>query len=313
MDIPDTIYLSKYCHIQWIDATLPRLETGASAAKTLHPEVDHAEAALLTPLHRMAIIDTQFRHAGTLRVTALNTPIYMLGYISGSAGIGMQSVAAPGPFPGGAFTGAIRTTADVRIPPGQTILVVTSHPVPAPATDPDRFTPCPVPLNAEMRMALELIMAQARILSGQTLTPALAKACEWGLASLLGIVADDRPGKRSAGEAVDLLYQEVLLDIQANCWRHDFSIGQVAQRHKINVRTLQKMFQNRGTTPKEYITAARLQMAHRALLDPAGARKKICDIAYESGFSSIATFNRLFHERFGQSPSTMRTSMRALA
>lgn len=261
----------------------------------------------------MAIIDTQFRHAGTLRVMALNTPIYMLGYISGSAGIGAQGVAAPGPFPGSVFTGAIRTAAEVGIPPGQTMLVVTSHPVPAPATDPDRFAPCPAPLNAEVHIALELIMAQARILSGQTLTPALAKACEWGLASLLGIVADDRPGKRSAGEAIDLLYQQVLLDIQANCWRHDFNISQVAQRHKLNVRTLQKMFQTRGTTPKEYITAARLQLAHRALLDPASARKKICDIAYESGFSSIATFNRLFHERFGQPPSTMRTSMRALA
>lgn len=310
--ISGTIYHSKYCRIEWIDATSSNLNTSIFRRHAANQEIYPTISTEITPLQRICIVSAQIISTLTLRVTSLDTPIYILGYASLPTRTSEQNLAETWPVHDGVFTGSIHTSADVRIPPGHTILVVTPHPVASSATARDQFAACPVPSSADVRIALDLIMALARTLSGQTLTPTLAKACEWGLASLLGIVAGHRPTKRSAGEAADLIYQQVLLDIQANCWHHDFSICQVAQRHKLNVRTLQKMFQAHGTTPREYITATRLEIAQRALRDPANAGKKICDIAFEAGFSSIATFNRLFHERLGQPPSTIRMSMHAL-
>ncbi|MDI4664278.1 helix-turn-helix transcriptional regulator [Xanthobacter autotrophicus] len=158
--------------------------------------------------------------------------------------------------------------------------------------------------------ALDILVAHARSLLGRPLPPALALFCESGLLGLLAFAAG--PGGNAsarspdARDARDALYQEILLDIAANCSRHDFGVSQVAQRHRINVRTLQKLFQQHGTTLKEHLTWSRLQLARSALADPANAGKKVSDIAFEAGFNDIATFNRLFRRTFGRTPSSLR-------
>ncbi|MFS8037169.1 helix-turn-helix transcriptional regulator [Xanthobacter sp. AM11] len=168
-------------------------------------------------------------------------------------------------------------------------------------------------LAAGAHPALEVLMAQAAILVGRTLTPAVAQVCEAGLRGLLSVALADGSADAARAGGADLLYQEILLDIAANCGRQDYGVVQVAQRHKVNVRTLQKMFQKHGTTLKERITAARLQLACRALLDPANAERKVSDIGYEAGFNDVNTFNRLFRKTFGQPPSAFRAAPLLLA
>ncbi|HBK27529.1 MAG TPA: AraC family transcriptional regulator [Dialister sp.] len=58
-----------------------------------------------------------------------------------------------------------------------------------------------------------------------------------------------------------------------------------------------------GMTPKEYIDHLRLNHAKEALRH---TDKKIIDIAYETGFTSLSAFNRFFKKKTGMTPSTYR-------
>lgn len=55
-----------------------------------------------------------------------------------------------------------------------------------------------------------------------------------------------------------------------------------------------------------YVNGFRVGAAQAALADPARGRDTILAIAYESGFASLATFNRVFRDATGQTPSDYR-------
>jgi AraC-like DNA-binding protein len=59
-----------------------------------------------------------------------------------------------------------------------------------------------------------------------------------------------------------------------------------------------------GYSPQEYITHLRLQMASAQLL---GSDKRILDIALESGFATLSSFNRDFKRQLGCSPRAWRS------
>lgn len=58
-----------------------------------------------------------------------------------------------------------------------------------------------------------------------------------------------------------------------------------------------------GVTPKEYTDLLRLEMAKGLILN---TDKKIIDIAFEVGFSSLSVFNRFFKRKTGKTPSQYR-------
>ncbi|MBC6980216.1 helix-turn-helix domain-containing protein [Caulobacter sp. 17J80-11] len=62
---------------------------------------------------------------------------------------------------------------------------------------------------------------------------------------------------------------------------------------------------------RSFLNAWRVAAAKRALLDPALADEKIASLAFDSGFASLASFNRAFKLQEGLSPSDFRA--RALA
>lgn len=156
--------------------------------------------------------------------------------------------------------------------------------------------------------ALGILLAQGRALIGHTPPPALAQACETHLVSLLAFAAGGgqaRPAPAGTPRR-HTLFQDIQRTVATQCIRHDFSAAQAATQHNMNVRTLQKLFQEHGTTFREYVTRARLEIAHQALLQAGNAGRKICDIAFEAGFNDIATFNRLFRRYFGGTPTAFR-------
>jgi AraC-like DNA-binding protein len=55
-----------------------------------------------------------------------------------------------------------------------------------------------------------------------------------------------------------------------------------------------------------YVNGFRVAAAQAALADPARGRDTILAIAYESGFASLATFNRVFRDATGKTPSEYR-------
>lgn len=153
--------------------------------------------------------------------------------------------------------------------------------------------------------SLDILLAQAGALLGRTLTPALAQACESGL---VGLLASATSGHLATGASSrrEALFRDILRTIAEASNHHDFSAAQVAHQYGINLRTLQKLFQQRGTTFRDHVTRQRLGVALRALRDPARRSRRIADIALEAGFNDIATFNRLFRKQFGVPPSVVR-------
>ena len=60
-----------------------------------------------------------------------------------------------------------------------------------------------------------------------------------------------------------------------------------------------------GVTPHQYLIAARLRRAATAL---AASRRPVLEIALDSGFGDLSTFNHRFRATFGATPTQYRAS-----
>ncbi|MFG1379205.1 helix-turn-helix transcriptional regulator [Xanthobacter autotrophicus] len=268
------------------------------------PQEETALAFQAVALHSVTIIGGKADGPGNFHVTAAPEPGIFIGRCSESATVRIEDMQPLAIAAGRAFLGVVAREAELHYAAGEVTLVLFPRQVLKLA---DALKAAPFGVSAGPDPALDILVSQAAGFLGRQLSPALALFCESALLGLLAFAAG--PGGSAAArrpDGRDALYQEILLDIAANCSRHDFGVSQVAQRHKINVRTLQKMFQQHGVTLKEHLTWSRLHLARSALTDPANAGKKVSDIAFEAGFNDIATFNRLFRKSFGRTPSSLR-------
>jgi AraC-like DNA-binding protein len=84
------------------------------------------------------------------------------------------------------------------------------------------------------------------------------------------------------------------------------STAEIAARHGVNPRYVQRLFEKDGTTFTDYVLAQRLAFAHRLLSDPLRAGAKISTIAVDAGFGDLSYFNRRFRRRYGVAPSELR-------
>ncbi|MBV8738798.1 MAG: helix-turn-helix domain-containing protein [Alphaproteobacteria bacterium] len=71
---------------------------------------------------------------------------------------------------------------------------------------------------------------------------------------------------------------------------------------------LYRVFAARGEAVAKYVRELRLQRAYELLTRNDTRRVQIGDIAYHCGFEEPAHFTRLFHQRFGLTPSELRSS-----
>ena len=60
-----------------------------------------------------------------------------------------------------------------------------------------------------------------------------------------------------------------------------------------------------GMTPYQYLLSARMR---RAALELASSRRPVLDIALDSGFGDLSTFNHRFRATFGATPTQYRAS-----
>jgi AraC-like DNA-binding protein len=84
------------------------------------------------------------------------------------------------------------------------------------------------------------------------------------------------------------------------------SIDDVAARHRLPVRYIQRLFEGAGTTFTEFVLGERLALAHRMLTDARHPDRPVGTIAFDSGFNHLSYFNRAFRARFGAAPSDIR-------
>jgi AraC-like DNA-binding protein len=88
----------------------------------------------------------------------------------------------------------------------------------------------------------------------------------------------------------------------------DLSVAVLAVRHRLPVRSVQRLFEAEGITFTDFVLGERLSRAHRMLSDIVD--RPISTIAFDCGFQHISYFNRVFRLRFGAAPSDVRAQAR---
>ncbi|WP_162240931.1 AraC family transcriptional regulator [Bradyrhizobium tropiciagri] len=102
----------------------------------------------------------------------------------------------------------------------------------------------------------------------------------------------------------------VKADVGERIGEYSLSLAAVARRQKIAPRQIQRLFAGEGTTFSDFVLDRRLVRAHSLLSDPRSSGRSISTIAFEAGFGDLSYFNRTFRQRYGATPSDIRTAPR---
>jgi AraC-like DNA-binding protein len=116
-----------------------------------------------------------------------------------------------------------------------------------------------------------------------------------------GAPVTDRGGMRAA--RLDAIKGYVISRIG----HEEVTISDVSARHRITPRTLQRLFEEHGSTFSAFKLEQQLAYARRLLATDKEASRTIADIAYAAGFSDLSYFHRSFRRRFGMTPSDFRS------
>jgi len=77
----------------------------------------------------------------------------------------------------------------------------------------------------------------------------------------------------------------------------------------VSKRYIQQLFEENGRTLSGEIMNERLHAARSSLANPELDGVKIADIAYRCGFSDLSYFNRVFRQKFGETPKAARGAL----
>jgi AraC-like DNA-binding protein len=99
-------------------------------------------------------------------------------------------------------------------------------------------------------------------------------------------------------------------DIAGNLDQPGLSVAALAVRHGCTPRFIQRLFESEGTSFTDHVLAQRLARAHCLLTDPRRGDAKISTIALDAGFGDVSYFNRMFRQRYGDTPSGIRAFAR---
>ena len=101
-------------------------------------------------------------------------------------------------------------------------------------------------------------------------------------------------------------------DIAKHLSQPGLSITALALRHGCTPRFIQRLFESEGTSLTDYVLTQRLASSRRMLADPRRDGEKISTIALDAGFGDLSYFNRVFRQRYGDTPSAIRAFARAV-
>jgi acetamidase/formamidase/AraC-like DNA-binding protein/mannose-6-phosphate isomerase-like protein (cupin superfamily) len=125
---------------------------------------------------------------------------------------------------------------------------------------------------------------------------------------LLTALMEGAPSKSLGGSAGAraMLLERVFQSIEMHLSDPHLNLEQVAARHGISMRYLQKLFETVGDSFGHYVKLRRLERCRMDLLSPLHAQKSISEILFQWGFNDSASFSRAFREQYGMSPREYR-------
>jgi AraC-like DNA-binding protein len=100
--------------------------------------------------------------------------------------------------------------------------------------------------------------------------------------------------------------QAIKTDIGRNLGDCELNVTEIALRHGITPRYVQRLFASEGKTFSEHVLERRLALARRLLTDLRLAHRPVTSIAFDAGFSDLSYFNRTFRRRFEATPTEVR-------
>jgi AraC-like DNA-binding protein len=160
----------------------------------------------------------------------------------------------------------------------------------------------------DWRPASFLLLQNATIVA---LTAALAlwllRAEPW-VAAETAAVRIDAKKPESDSDAATLARLEAVMRDDRPWLDPELTVAQFAARVGLPEPVLRRVINHRLGHGhfRNYLNGYRIEEAKRRLRDPAASRDKILTIALESGFSSLASFNRVFRQAVQQTPSEFR-------
>ena len=87
------------------------------------------------------------------------------------------------------------------------------------------------------------------------------------------------------------------------------STANIAAHFKLSIRSLHRAMRGSSRSVHGLIWHERLERCRRDLLDPAGARRRIAEIAYSWGFKNVTHFSQAFRAKYGISARDERASI----
>jgi AraC-like DNA-binding protein len=98
----------------------------------------------------------------------------------------------------------------------------------------------------------------------------------------------------------------ILAEIAQRFSEPNFDLDNIAATLGLSRRYIQQLLQETGKSFTEHLAERRLEHSFAMLTDRRSLHLTIIDIALAAGFSDVSHFNRLFRQRFGETPSGVR-------
>jgi AraC-like DNA-binding protein len=105
------------------------------------------------------------------------------------------------------------------------------------------------------------------------------------------------------------LYAAAQLLIERHLASHQLNPELIARQLRCSRAHLYRVFAAKGESVANYVRELRLKRAHDLLARRDVSKEQISDIAYGCGFEDPVHFTRLFRQRFGLTPSELRSSV----
>jgi AraC-like DNA-binding protein len=217
--------------------------------------------------------------------------------------------------PGGAVlsSNAEASTTVVPDPSRFACIAVPRKPLMALVPNLDDLLVRPLPTEAGVLQLLQnylTVLEDARLADAPGLQQAVVTHIHDLVAVVLGSLRDHMEIASGRGIRAARLHA-IKSDIAGNLSDGDVSARALAQRHRVTVRYIHKLFESEGTTLSKFVLGQRLSQVHRMLTNTRGASQTIGALAFAAGFGDLSTFNHAFRRFYGATPSDVRAAARA--